>query len=70
MEKRVGKLVAHLKAERQRRGVSQVVMAKELDLNRRQYQRMEAGGMPAWMIEDACEVLGLKVLIVDKEVLK
>lgn len=63
-------LVQMIKKRRKENSATQAQMSRELNISLRIYQRLENGAMPAWMAEELCDSLGLKVLVLDKEVLK
>lgn len=64
-------IVAIVVQRRKEKRISQAVMAKDLKISRRQYQRMEAGKckMPVEVLESVCEKLGLVLVVLEKEVL-
>lgn len=64
------KLVAFIKNERVKARISQEMMALSLGISRRCYQRMEKESMPVWILEEVCERLGFRGIILNKEVLK
>lgn len=51
--------------------ISQAIMAKELGISRRQYMRMESGKskMSIEILEQVSEILGVKLLMIDKALL-
>lgn len=64
-------LVALIEKIRKEKGFSQQKMADSLGMSRRHYQRLEYGksSMSVDVLEKSCVVLGMKVLILDKDLL-
>jgi len=64
-------LVALIEKLRKEKGFSQQQMADSLGISRRHYQRLEYGKSPMSVdvLEKCCVVLGMKVLILDKDLL-
>lgn len=65
-------IVAFIEKTRKEKKVSQVNLAKKLLTGRRNYQKMVSGDvkMSTLMAERAAEILGVKVIMVDKGLLK
>ena len=65
-------VVAFIEKRRKELKISQKEMADRLKISRRQYQRIESGEnrMTVDNMEVACDVIGCKVLIIDKALLE